>query len=332
MAVTIKDVAREAGVSHGTVSRYLNGFVLGDENRRKVEAAIAALDYRVNYAARSLKSNNTYTVGILIRRIVDPFDTSVTSYIQDLLEENGYGTIVCDYRFDLRMLEKKLGFLYERSVDGVVVFAHNDAAEILNRFSEKNIPMVIIDEEPPVSADKVLLDNRGSAMMATRLLIDNRHTRIAAIGGFPESTVARDRMRGYLDALEGARIPFRPEYQTNGRFTLPDGYQAAKRLMASANPPTAIFIANYHMAIGAVSAILEMGLRIPDDVSVVAFDYFEQLDSVSVPLTCVVQPVREIGESVAALLLRRMQGDAVGFPERKVLPGELFVRSSHRSL
>jgi DNA-binding LacI/PurR family transcriptional regulator len=329
MGVTIKDVARTAGVAHGTVSRYLNGYAVSEDRKAKIELAINELDYKVNFNARGLKSSKTHTVGILVRSLVDYFDTSIVTYIEDFLESNGYCAIICDYSCDEARFRSKLGFLIDRAVDGIILFPYFTQLPIYAKLIESKIPVVIVDSDVPgFITDKVFSDNEHASFKAVERLIELGHRNIAIINYPADNLVARDRLNGYCGALRKHDIPIVKDYVSDGSFSIKCGYDAAKKLLQLKNRPTAVFPASYYMAVGAVAAILELRLKIPEDISVISFDFFEQYDIANVPLTCVVQPTEAIGNEAAAVLLRRMKNDYANFPEKRVEKSSMLNRKS----
>lgn len=328
MGVTIKDVAKYAGVAHGTVSRYLNGYELSPENQEKVEAAIQALDYKVNYAARALKSNSTFTVGVIVRSLVDFFETSIATVIQDELEKRGYTAIICSCNNSTDTLSQKLELLETRGIDGIIAFPPCGSGTVLARYAER-VPVVAVDEqiqEPMV--DSVTVDNYDAAFRATMKLIEAGHTSIGILANFESSQVAQDRLNGYLDALRQAGLPILHRNLADGHFTLKEGFAMAQHLMRGEDHPTALLITNYYMAMGAISALESMNYRIPDDVSVISFDYFEPYDNATVALTCVVQPIEKLGQQAACRLLERMRDRREWQRSDVILPTTLLERKS----
>jgi DNA-binding LacI/PurR family transcriptional regulator len=223
--------------------------------------------------------------------------------------------------------------LIERSVDGIVLFPHFSQLSIYAKLIESKIPVVIIDSDVPgFVTDKVFTDNEHSSFKVVEKLIELGHKNIAIINYPVDNLVARERSNGYYSALNKYNIPIIKEYVSDGCVSIKCGYEAAKKLLHLKNRPTAVFPASYYMAIGAVAAILEMGLSIPEDISVISFDYFEQYDIVNVPLTCVVQPTETIGKEAAAVLLRRMKNDYTGFPEKRVEKSSMLNRKSEAAI
>jgi DNA-binding LacI/PurR family transcriptional regulator len=334
MGVTIKDVAKRAGVAHGTVSRFINGHKVGEEKKQMIEHAIEELDYKVNHSARGLKSNKTHTVGILVRSLVDFFDTSIVTYIEDYLERNDYCAIICDYSCDEARFSSKLEFLLDRAVDGIIIFTFFIEPTVYSELVESKIPFVLIDSDVPgLTADKVFSDHKQAAFNAVERLIQLGHRDIAIINDVAEDNlVAKERLNGYYSALRKHNISILKEYLSIGSFRVKCGYNAAVELLKLENRPTAIFPANYYMALGAVAAIQEFGLKIPEDISIISFDFFERYDIVNTPLTCVVQPVDKIGNEAAAILLRRMKNNYSDFPQVKKEKTHILYRKSEAAV
>lgn len=329
MAATIRDVAKKAGVSVGTVSRYLNGYTLKERNRRLIEDAIKALDFKENIIAKGLKNNRTMTIGVVIGSLTDLFATSIVSALEKAVEIENYSIILCDYEGQRDKFQQKLNFLMDRSVDGLVVFPGNGMGEILKEAMGHKIPIVLCNEDiTGLEADKVLVDNANASFRAVERLIHLNHRKIAVISGPESSYTGKERLKGYLDALKTYGIPIEDRYVRFGGFASSGGYTTAKELLTLSDPPTALYVTNYYMTLGAVMAINELGIDVPGKLSVIGFDSFELLDAVRPRLTVVEQPVTEIGENVAAILLKRMRGDYKDFPSSLQLNTRILVKES----
>lgn len=333
MGATIRDVAKAANVSRGTVSRYINGLNLNEDNRLRVEKAIEELNYKVNIIARGLKNNRTMTIGVVIRELVDFFNTSIVSEVEKVLEENGYGVIICDYEDNDERLEKKLRFLKDRSVDGIILFATGKYLDILEEYQRDKIPVVLINDDiRELATDKVMVDNINASFRAAERLIQLNHRKIAIINRLQGDYVAQERLKGFLEALEVYNIPINKKYIVDGGFTAIGGYQAAKNLLQSNDPPTAIYVASYYMGVGALMAINELNVRIPDDISIISFDYFQRYDISKPALTCIEQPVGKIGITAANLVLKRVRGDYSDFPKLERINTRMLIRDSDRAI
>lgn len=308
---TIKDVARLAGVSVSTVSKYINGGAVREENREAVRAAIARLDYRVDPIARSLKTRRTYSIGVLLPTLNISFYSYIFTALDKEFRERGYHTIISCYSSDHGLERDYLNFLIGTGVDGLIYLPENlTAEEFLEITAKRNVPVVQVDRAiPNISADAVLSDNTESAYRAIDHLIRAGHRRIAAISGPTSLQTARERIAGYLRALEESGIHYDDSLVIRGEPIFATGYQGLTELLALSAPPTAIFSTNSDITIGVVTAARERGVNIPDDVTVFGYDCLDICSMMTPPLPVVHQPEQEIGRTAADWLVRRLDGD-----------------------
>ncbi len=332
MAVTIRDVAKKAGVSLGTVSRYLNGYSLRNENQVKIQQVINDLGFKENIIAKGLKNNRSMTIGVLIGSPTDIFATSVVSAIEHEVEKENYSVILCDYEGDIDRLEQKLLFLKDRSIDGLILFS-GQYLPIYETYLASHIPIVIINDDiPELTTDFVLVNNAQSTFNAIEDLIQSNHKKIAIING-SNSFVSKERYHGYLEAMQAYQLPVKPKWVKWGNFSNRGGYSAAKDLLLdNSDLPTALFVANYYMTLGALMAINELNVNIPQDLSLVGFDNFTLFDVMKPALTVVEQPTSEMGETAARLILRRLKGDYSDFPRKIYLETNYLKRGSIRKI
>jgi LacI family transcriptional regulator len=334
MSVTIRDVAKRANVSLGTVSRYLNGYRLREHNRIRIEEAIRELGFRENFLAKGLKTNRSMTIGVVLASLTDLFATSVITAAEGILAEDNYSIVVCDFQASQEKLEQKLRFLKARSIDGLILFPGScEAADALREYLDDGIPVVIVnDDMPGLETDKVTVDNASASFRAVEWLIHQNHRDIAIINGDQNTYTGRERYKGYLEALKTYDIQPRDEYITFGHFSNRGGYEAAKKLLDLPDPPTAIYTTNYYMTFGAVIAINEAKLRIPEDISFIGFDHFDLSDVINPPLTVVEQPTDKLGELAARTVLRRVKGDYQDFPMQLGVNTRMIMKESVRTL
>ncbi len=321
MAATIKDVARETGLSLATISKYLNGGHVLEPNRAAIEAAVRRLGYSVNRVARGLKTRRSMTVGVLIPDLENVFATSIVSSLEDRLQRSGYSTLVCDYRQDPVREREKLEFLAERQVDGLVIMPLAGCADGIRRLQERGVPVVLLDRTVAGCAcDTVLTDNRKAAREAVDHLLRLGHRRIGLIGGPAGIQTADERLAGYLDAHAARGIDADPALRMAGAYDVESGHRHASALLAMEPPPTALFVVNHEMTLGAAMALVERQVRIPGDMSVVGFDHRDLARVMTPPMSIVLQPLQEIGEAASELLLDRMAGRRTGAPVLLRLP------------
>lgn len=336
---TIVDIANSAGVAPMTVSRVINesGYV-SREAREKVERAIKELNYHPNGLARSLKRQRTQVVGVLLPDIANPFSAELVQGIQEALLPRGYSLFISASERSVNREQEALRALFDHRADGIIVATRETKAgnDFLLRLAERDLPMVVVGRalnHPHV--DRVTADHWKGAYEAVEHLITLGHKRIGFIGVSPINGAGLRRYQGYLDALRENNLPIDeklivgPASQVGpGYSTQDDGYAGIKKLLALKNRPTAVFARNDFTAIGAICALRDDGLSIPEDVAVVGFDNVPLAAYTSPPLTTVDQPTREQGREAARLLLERIEGDRTRDRREICLDCHLVIRQS----
>ena len=331
---TIRDVARLAGVSTATVSATLNKTAFVSPGlQERVEHAVSTLGYAPSAVARSLKTGVTKLLGLIIADVMNPFFTELVHVIGESAQAQGYRLILCHSDQDV---EKELDFLRvlrAQRVDGIILAPSGTAADYRRAdLRHYAIPIVLLDRDVPIiDTDAVVLDNRAAARDAIEHILACGHRRIAIIAGPEAISTGAERVAGYTTALAAAGIEPAPDYIRHGTFRQDEAYEATRELMRLRCPPTALFIANNQMAIGAMRAIADMGLACPRDVSVVGIDDLRWMTAFTPRLTVVRQPVREMGLVALKLMLDRLAAKGAQMePRRVVLRSELVVRESCR--
>jgi LacI family transcriptional regulator, galactose operon repressor len=327
---TIYDVAKLAGVSTATVSRSLNGTgQTAPSTRLAIEAAVRQLGYQPNRIARSLVTKSTQTIALLLPDITNPFYASLVSGIEERTLALGYTMLLCTTEGDSAREELYLNLLRSKQVDGALVDGLVLSADRVARFVAEGFPIVCLDRNVASNAvPLVQVDNHLGARLATEHLLELGHTRIAHVAGAPELRISGERVEGYQEALSRAGIEADPALLAVGGFTEDGGYEAARALLSGAPRPTAIFAANDLSAVGALEAIAESGLKVPDDVSVVGFDDLRLAAYTTPPLTTIHQPARQIGERATSLLLDLTMGKKVRRLRTLLEPGLVVRRST----
>jgi DNA-binding LacI/PurR family transcriptional regulator len=326
---TIREVADAAGVSPATVSRVLNGYPhIREEVRQGVLEAVARLGYEPNRVAQRLRASRSRLVGIMVTDITNPFNNIVMAGMESVFFDHGFSVLMSNTDADPQKELDYLRLMENEGVAGLVIAPTSENVVRLEELAEAGLPIVVIDRRvnsPHV--DVVLADNVAGARSAVEHLTQLGHKRIGHIGGPMRLTSGRERYQGYCDALRSAGLRVHPEHVRFGDHQFDSGYARALELLAVDPPPTALFIANNMMTLGALNAIHDRGKRIPHDVAVVGFDDVPWAVSLNPPLTAVAQPTREIGHQAARLLLERI--DVPGLPARSViLETQLVVRES----
>lgn len=325
--VTIRDVAAVAAVSPATVSRVLNDDErVQPELRERVLNAVARLGYRPNRAARSLRTQATRVLGLIISDIQNPFFTSLVRGVEDAANERGYSVVLANSDEDLAKEQRYLEVAAAEQMAGVILSPASSSRTRIKVLTDSGIPLVTIDRRITAEADSVSVDNRASAEQAVRHLIEAGARRVAMITGPADVSSAADRLAGYHAAMAAAGLPVTDDLIAGGDFRAEGGHEAARALLASPSRPEALFVANNLMLVGAINALTEAGVRFPDDILIAGFDEMSWA-GFAPPLTLVEQPTYDIGRRAAELLLRRIDADDAPI-EHVVLHATLRVRSS----
>jgi LacI family transcriptional regulator len=329
LSITIKEVARQAGVSIATVSRVLNDSgPVREETRHKIRSVAGRLGYMPNSAAQSLKTRKTQTLGVLLPDLYGEFFSEVIRGIDQKAQQNGYHLLVSGSHNDRGEIEAALRAMRGR-VDGLVVMSPAIEARSLTGNLPAALPVVLLN--CPTDDDRydaVNIDNYGGAYAMTRHLLGLGHRRIAFIRGAEENFDAEERLRGYRAAMSEGDGGKESPLELVGDFTEAAGYRAATEILALTPRPTAAFAANDSMAIGALSAFRSARVRVPEDVAVVGFDDIPIARYVSPPLSSVRVAISGLGAHAAERLLRALQDGGAHVPRQQVLPTTLVVRRS----
>lgn len=326
---TIKDVAAAAKVSTATVSRVISGSkVAGSRVRQRVLRAVNRLNYHPNRLARDLRAGLRKVIGVVIPDLQNPFHTGVVSGVESVLQRNGYTLVLGNSDDHPEREHNHLSVLRGEGAAGLILIP-SDAPEVsYTSLRAWDIPIVAADRMPRgLQVDLVCSNHREGAREATAHLVAHGYKDIAIINGPDGVCAADDRLAGYRDALRDAAIALQPSLIVHSDFRQAGGRAAMQKLLELSKPPRAVFVANNLMALGALQAIHERGIRIPDEVAVVGFDDMPWAVSLRPPLTVVAQPVEEIGRAAAQLLLEKLNGPAHA-ARHVILSTRLIVRSS----
>ncbi len=319
MASTIRDIREQTGLSLATISKYLNGGNVLPENRVKIEAAIRDLHYEVNEIARGLVTNRTRTVGVLAYSVESIFNGTLLRHIGNSLRKAGYGLMICDSCDDLKIEEENVSFLLNKKVDGIIALPVSTKTESLQAARKAKVPVVLIDRPSGNGEfDCVRIDNRRAAHRAVDFLLENGHRRIGIICSHSEYT-GEERYKGYEDAMREAGCELKQEYCAAGTHSIEFGFEGMGRLLSLEERPTAVFMTNYELALGAVMALNRTKLHCPEDISLMGFDDLIMSHVIHPRLHMVVQPMKEMGEKAAELLLNRIGSREQEMPMEIVL-------------
>ena len=328
-SITIKEVAVEAGVSIATVSRVLAGFnSVEDSLRERVSRAVVKLDYHPNHLARGLRLGHRKVIGVIIPDLQNPFFTGVVHGIESALYSAGY-TLQLGHSDGLAEREREqLNLLRGESVAGLILMPGDCSGAAHESIRSWDIPVVAIDRAPVgLVVDLVCSDNRQGMTQAVNHLLSLGHKEIALLNGPEGINVTRERLEGYQDTLRNAGIHFPKSFIIHSDFRQKGGYEAMSQFLSMPKPPRAVVVANNLMTLGALQAIHERGVRIPEDLALVCFDDMPWATSLRPPLTAVAQLVEELGRIGGQVLLERLK-DPKRVVRQVILPMRLMVRAS----
>ncbi|AZP95887.1 LacI family DNA-binding transcriptional regulator [Latilactobacillus curvatus] len=305
---TIKDVAKLAKVSVGSVSKYLNhAGNLKSSTSSRIQDALDELDYHPNIIAKGLKSNKSMSIGILINSLSDVFAISIVSEIESYVEAFGYSIIICDYKGDTQRFEEKLEFLANRTIDAIVIFHQDKSTPMLQKFRKQNIPIIAIDSPiQDLETDVILVDNYEASKAAVNQLIKSGYQNIGIIAGNQKHYIARERQNGYRDALLENGFSINQDQIWQGDYTIDAGLEGVNQLLIQQPNIDALFVINYYMTVGAILALRQKKITIGHDIGMAVFDHFLMNDLFYPEVTSVKQPISEMGKKAGECLINRL--------------------------
>jgi len=332
LSTTMKDIAREAGVSINTVSRALNGKPDVNEDTKKRILEIAdRLNYVPNFLAKGLVTKNTRTIGVIVSDNANPFFARMIKGIEDYARSRGYNIILCNTDERYEKEEEAVRLLREKRVDGLLITltpAQKERTDILE-LKRTGVPFVLLNRHmDDIMTDYVINDNVYGAYLAVSHLAKLGHKRIGYISGPSQISSVRERLEGYRKALFENNIEFDNSLVKGSNLKMEGGYRLMKEFLELENRPTAVFTYSDFLAIGALKALKEAKLQVPKDIALVGYDDIEFSSLLEVPLTTVHQPRYRIGEEGAKILINRIEGkDSEGL-HQIILKPELVIRES----
>jgi len=311
MAATMKDIARQTGLGLATISRYLNGGKVKEQNRLAIEKAISELDFTINEFARSLKTSKSKTIGVIIPELNSTFVATVITFIEDILRKKGYGVIICDCNTDEILEKEAVQFLVKKNVDGIINMPVCKDGSHLKSALDKNLPVVLFDRTVTCLMDRVdavVVDNVQASEDAVLYLIENGHRSIGIIVGPHDVYTSQQRLLGYKQAFRKSGLAYDESFIEFCDYTVHGGHESMNRLLTEHIDLSAVFVTNYEMTLGAIIAINEAGIKLPDELSIIGFDNLQLSQVIKPRLAIITQPIEEIGEQVAARMLERLAG------------------------
>ena len=333
---TIKDVAKMAGVSTTTVSHVINKTrFVAKETEEAVMQAIKSLKYSPSAVARSLKVNTTKSIGMIVTTSESPYFAEIIHAVEDHCYRRGYSLFLCNTQNDPEKIKNHVEMLAKKRVDGLLVMCSEytqHSLDVLSGFS--SVPMVVMDWGPNVDTDIIEDNSFTGGYIATKHLIDCGHKAIGLIAGELDKTTARTRYEGFVKAMNEANLPIHENRTMEGFFEPEDGYECMNKILSQDILPTAVFCCNDVMALGAISAITEKGLRVPDDISIIGYDNIHSSRFYAPPLTTIHQSKSRLGAQAVNLLFERIANKDNDNHEkhRIAIHPELVLRKSVRTL
>lgn len=332
MAASIKDVAKEANVSIATVSRVLNNIdVVNEETKKKVLEAIKKLDYRPNIVARSLKTQKTKTIGIIIPDISNSMYPEIVRGAEDVSNIYEYNIILCNTDLDPEKELEYFRVLGEKMVDGVIYISNSLESTVMKTIKDSNMPIVLIETNGrETEYPSVIIDNKQAAIDAVNYLIEKGNKKIAYIGTDVDAVNASAiRYYGYKDALEKNNISYNEDIVYFCKYSLKaeDGYKAMNSILSKTKDIDALFCANDDLAMGAINSLRDNGIKIPEDVDVIGFNDTYGAEFFYPRLTTIAQPLYDMGSVATRMLIKKINNQPI---DKKlfILPYKLVERDS----
>lgn len=329
---TLKAIAARLGVSVTTVSRSLNGqgarYRISEKTQRAVQRLARRLDFSPNPIARGLRLKKTATIGLVIPDVSNPFFARIAHRIAVAARDERHSVLLADSQEQTALEVEAIGLLLRRQVDGLILCPVGLSDIHLRSLSRGAVPVVLVDRcFPKLPLPAITSDNVGGARDATRHLLAAGHRRIGVLQGLPLASTNRDRIAGYRQALAARGVPFDPSLVAGDTFLEESGYRSARRLLRARPSPTALFALGNLVALGALRAIAQADLRIPDDISLVAFDDHPYARHLAAPISTVAQDVDALGQNAAEILFAQIGGSRAA-PITRTIPTRLVERRS----
>jgi Transcriptional regulators len=329
MKATIYDVAKEAGVSIATVSNAINGKGnVSKKRREQIFQIMEQMNYQPNVNASALMGKKTYTLGLLIPDISNPFFSEIARAIEDQAHQLGYSVIMCSTDNKDERVERYIALLEQKNVDGILIGTGVDNQEILTSLQARHIPIVMISRETAaLEVDTVVADDYIGGLMAAQHLAEMGHRRIAILSEQLKVSSARERIRGFRQGLQDRQIPFADDNIVICDYMIQEGRRAAGELLGREDRPTALFCCNDVLAIGAMQEARSLGIKVPEELSIVGFDDTILAAVVDPPLTTVAQPIASMAKQAFQLMISNLD-EAEPVKKRIVLRPEINIRQS----
>lgn len=331
---SLKSIAQRTGVSISTVSRVLNGkheqYRISPRTVKRVMDEAKRIDYKPSIVAQSLRTRKSYTIGLLIPSIDNPYFANIASEIVLEAHRYNYTIILLDSMEDENTEKECIETLLARNIDGIILVPCGERSEYLEKIDQR-CPVVLIDRYfESTSLSYICTDNYQGALEGMKLLLSNGHRDILCIRGVPHSTPSKERVKGYMDALQQAACS-EMCHITGNDYSISNGYLETKLTIGSTSRPTAIFALSNTIMLGAIKAIGESTLRIPEDISILSYDNNLFLDFLHPPITRISQPTKEISQLAVKVLMERIANPDM--PQKQIkLPAQIIEGSSIKNI
>lgn len=333
MKVTITDIAKDTGLSLATISKYLNNKKVLPENRILIKNSIKKLGYTPNRIAQGLRAEKTNTIAIVIPSLSNYFWGPITTYIETTLREHGYRSIVYTISTDPQRQLYVMNHILNNKVDGVIAVVSYWTEHALSTLYNHSIPVILLDHiASSLQSDYVTSDNYQGGYIAGQYLIRHNHKNIGFIAGMKDGYTIQERTRGLLTAIKENGIPFTPEYYSYQSAEAPTGKEQIEKMLLSNTLPTALFFCSLELCFDGIAALLDAGIKIPEDISVISFDDDILFSSIRPHITVIRQNLQEIGKQAALLLLLRLRESGEYTPKQIHIPVTLIERDSVKQL
>lgn len=328
MAATIKDIKEETGLSLATISKYLNGGKVLEENAQRIRAAVEKLQYQPNEMARSLVTNRTRTVGVICYNVAAVFAGMMIKHVGDYLRSKGYSVLISDSDNSETLQEENIRFMINKKVDGIILIPVSAKPTALHLAKDAHIPLVLLDRDVKGGGyDTVTVNNYEASVKLMECLIEKHHEKIALISS--EAHLSHvERNRAYFDVMHREGLMINPDYIFLDAHSVEAGYSLMKQLLDLPERPTAVFSTGYDFNLGIIMALNEAGLKLPDEMSIVGFDDLLLPRILHPQLTVMAQPMEELGVAAASLLLKRIEKKTTDKVEHIVLETKLLEGNS----
>lgn len=332
--VTIKDIARIANVSYATVSRALNNHKdVNEQTRQRILKICKEVGYTPNAIARGLVKQSTHTIGLLVPDITNPYYPEVARGVEDEASKNNYNVFLCNTDWDIMKEVDYFNLLIAKRVEGIIIApVSDDTTKFIDKFADR-LPIIFLGTR--VGGDKynyIVIDNVKGGEMITEYLIGLGHRRIAFVGGIKESCTFADRSAGYKNALRKHNIEIDENLIYICGYRKKDGSNALRTMIKKSDMPTAIFAINDLVALGVIKAAEELGISIPDDISLAGFDDIPYASLPKIRLTTVLQPKDNIGRESVRILFEKLENKDIHTGLQRIIQPELKIRSTCKSV